>query len=55
MLGSFNIVCLCARNSDWVSYIFGGAEGNEGMGLMGFGLDWASASLTCHEATLDTY
>ncbi|EPT00110.1 OPT oligopeptide transporter [Fomitopsis schrenkii] len=42
LLGSFNIVCLCARNSDWVSYIFGGAEGNEGMGLMGFGLDWAN-------------
>ncbi|KZT74165.1 OPT superfamily oligopeptide transporter [Daedalea quercina L-15889] len=42
LLGSFNIVCLCARNSDWVSYIFGGAEANEGMGLMGFGLDWAN-------------
>lgn len=42
LLGSFNIVCLCARNSNWVSYIFGGAEGNEGMGLMGFGLDWAN-------------
>ncbi|PCH44089.1 peptide transporter MTD1, partial [Wolfiporia cocos MD-104 SS10] len=42
LLGSFNIVCLCARNSNWVSYIFGGAEGNEGMGLMGFGVDWAN-------------
>lgn len=42
LLGSFNIVCLASRNSDWVSYIFGGAEGNEGMGLMGFGLDWAN-------------
>ncbi|PCH38587.1 peptide transporter MTD1 [Wolfiporia cocos MD-104 SS10] len=42
LLGSFNIVCLSARNSNWVSYIFGGAEGNEGMGLMGFGLDWAN-------------
>ncbi|KZT11109.1 OPT oligopeptide transporter [Laetiporus sulphureus 93-53] len=42
LLGSFNIVCLCARNSDWVSYIFGGAEANEGMGMMGFGLDWAN-------------
>ncbi|PCH42585.1 OPT oligopeptide transporter [Wolfiporia cocos MD-104 SS10] len=42
LLGSINIVCLCARNSDWVSYIFGGAEGNEGMGLLGFGVDWAN-------------
>lgn len=42
LLGSFNIVCLSARNSTWVSYIFGGAEGNEGMGLLGFGLDWAN-------------
>ncbi|KAI0925229.1 hypothetical protein AcW2_005905 [Taiwanofungus camphoratus] len=42
LLGSFNIVCLAARHSDWVTYIFGGAEGNEGMGLLGFGLDWAN-------------
>ena len=42
LLGSFNIVCLAVRNSDWVSYIFGGAEANEGMGLLGFGVDWAN-------------
>lgn len=42
LLGSFNIVCLCSRNSDWVSYIFGGAESNEGLGLLGFGVDWAN-------------
>ncbi|PCH43920.1 peptide transporter MTD1 [Wolfiporia cocos MD-104 SS10] len=42
LLGSINIVCLCVRNSDWVSYIFGGAEANEGMGLLGFGVDWAN-------------
>ncbi|KIJ51977.1 hypothetical protein M422DRAFT_776315 [Sphaerobolus stellatus SS14] len=42
LLGSFNIVCLAVRDSNWVSYIFGGAEGNEGMGLLGFGLDWAN-------------
>ncbi|KAH9924915.1 OPT oligopeptide transporter [Fomitopsis serialis] len=42
LLGSFNIVCLASRNSDWVSYIFGGAEANEGMGLLGFGVDWAN-------------
>ncbi|KAL6306111.1 OPT oligopeptide transporter [Sparassis latifolia] len=42
LLGSFNIVCLADRHSDWVSYIFGGAEANEGMGLLGFGLDWAN-------------
>lgn len=44
LLGSFNIVCLAARNSVWVSYIFGGADANEGMGLLGFGLDWANIS-----------
>ncbi|GJJ06767.1 hypothetical protein Clacol_000963 [Clathrus columnatus] len=42
LLGSFNIVCLAARHSVWVTYIFGGADGNEGMGLLGFGLDWAN-------------
>ncbi|KAH9941492.1 OPT oligopeptide transporter [Amylocystis lapponica] len=42
LLGSFNVVCLAARNSDWVSFIFGGAEANEGMGLLGFGVDWAN-------------
>lgn len=42
LLGSFNIVCLAARHSVWVTYIFGGAEANEGMGLLGFGLDWAN-------------
>lgn len=44
LIGSFNIVCLAARNSAWVSWICGGAEANEGMGLGGIGLDWASAS-----------
>ncbi|KAF8587930.1 OPT oligopeptide transporter [Ramaria rubella] len=42
LLGSFNIVCLAVRNSDWVSFIFGGSEANEGMGLLGFGVDWAN-------------
>ncbi len=32
LLGSFNIVCLAARDSTWISYIFGGAEANEGLG-----------------------
>ncbi|TFY64780.1 hypothetical protein EVJ58_g2402 [Rhodofomes roseus] len=54
LLGSFNIVCLCARHSDWVSYIFGGAEGNEGMGLMGFGIDWANITSTPFYAPLST-
>lgn len=44
LLGSFNIVCLCARHSNWVTYIFGGAESNEGLGLLGFGVDWANIS-----------
>jgi hypothetical protein len=42
LLGGFNIVCLAARNTEWVSYVFGGAYGNEGMGLLGFGVDWAN-------------
>ncbi|CCM02024.1 uncharacterized protein FIBRA_04100 [Fibroporia radiculosa] len=54
LLGSFNIVCLCARNSDWVSYIFGGAEGNEGMGLMGFGVDWANIGSSPFYSPLST-
>jgi len=54
LLGSFNIVCLCARNSNWVSYIFGGAEGNEGMGLLGFGVDWANITSTPFYAPLST-
>lgn len=54
LLGSFNIVCLCARHSDWVSYIFGGAEGNEGMGLMGFGVDWANIGSSPFYAPLST-
>ncbi|KAF8522689.1 OPT oligopeptide transporter protein-domain-containing protein, partial [Hysterangium stoloniferum] len=45
LLGSFNIVCLAVRNSDWVTNVFGGSEANEGMGLLSFGLDWASKSL----------
>jgi hypothetical protein len=42
LLGGFNIVCLAAQHTEWVSYVFGGANGNEGMGLLGFGLDWAN-------------
>jgi len=54
LLGSFNIVCLCARNSDWVSYIFGGAEANEGMGLLGFGVDWVNITSQPFYAPLAT-
>jgi hypothetical protein len=42
LLGGFNVVCLAARHSDWVTFIFGGSNGNEGMGLLGFGIDWAN-------------
>ncbi|KAF8521458.1 OPT oligopeptide transporter protein-domain-containing protein [Hysterangium stoloniferum] len=42
LLGSFNIVCLAVRNSDWVTNVFGGSSANEGMGLLSFGLDWAN-------------
>jgi hypothetical protein len=42
LLGGFNIVCLAARNTEWVSYVFGGANANEGLGLLGMGLDWAN-------------
>ncbi|KAF8526881.1 OPT oligopeptide transporter [Hysterangium stoloniferum] len=54
LLGSFNIVCLAARDSAWVSYIFGGAEANEGMGLLGFGLDWANITSSPFYSPLST-
>ncbi|KAF7351730.1 Oligopeptide transporter 3 [Mycena sanguinolenta] len=39
-LTGISIVCLASRKSAWVSRIFGGAAGNEGLGLFALCLDW---------------
>lgn len=40
MLIGFSIPCLAAPKSAWVSRLFGGANGNEGLGLLGICFDW---------------
>ncbi|KIK66315.1 hypothetical protein GYMLUDRAFT_93594 [Collybiopsis luxurians FD-317 M1] len=40
LLTGFSIFCLARRNSAWVTRIFGGAAGNEGLGLFSFCFDW---------------
>ncbi|KAI0628167.1 OPT oligopeptide transporter [Trametes polyzona] len=39
-LTGISIVCLAAQKSPWVTRIFGGAAGNEGLGLFAISLDW---------------
>ncbi|KAJ6519993.1 OPT oligopeptide transporter [Mycena sanguinolenta] len=39
-LTGVSIFCLARRNSPWVTRIFGGAAGNEGLGLFSICLDW---------------
>ncbi|CAK5280284.1 unnamed protein product [Mycena citricolor] len=39
-LTGISIVCLARQNSAWVTRIFGGAAGNEGLGLFSICLDW---------------
>ncbi|KAJ6631858.1 peptide transporter MTD1 [Mycena sp. CBHHK59/15] len=39
-LTGISIFCLAKRNSPWVSRIFGGAAGNEGLGVFALCLDW---------------
>ncbi|GAA5965378.1 hypothetical protein JCM8115_002013 [Rhodotorula mucilaginosa] len=39
-LTGISIVCLARRNSPWVTRIFGGSNGNEGLGLFSICLDW---------------
>ncbi|KAL8280305.1 hypothetical protein RQP46_007222 [Phenoliferia psychrophenolica] len=34
------VICLAKRNSPWVTRIFGGSNGNEGLGLFSLCLDW---------------
>ncbi len=36
----FSIFCLARRDSAWVTRIFGGAAGNEGLGLFSLCFDW---------------
>ncbi|KAI0691079.1 OPT oligopeptide transporter [Cerioporus squamosus] len=39
-LTGISIICLASRHSAWVTRIFGGAAGNEGLGLFAISLDW---------------
>ncbi|KAJ7786495.1 OPT oligopeptide transporter [Mycena metata] len=39
-LTGISIFCLARQNSPWVTRIFGGAAGNEGLGLFSICLDW---------------
>ncbi|KAH8919014.1 OPT superfamily oligopeptide transporter [Atractiella rhizophila] len=39
-LTGISIFCLARQNSPWVTRIFGGAAGNEGLGLFAICLDW---------------
>ncbi|KAI0334676.1 OPT oligopeptide transporter [Cubamyces sp. BRFM 1775] len=39
-LTGISIICLADRKSAWVTRIFGGAAGNEGLGLFALSLDW---------------
>uniref|UniRef100_A0A8H7XV56 Peptide transporter MTD1 n=1 Tax=Psilocybe cubensis TaxID=181762 RepID=A0A8H7XV56_PSICU len=39
-LTGISIFCLAKRDSAWVSRIFGGAAGNEGLGMFSLCLDW---------------
>ncbi|KAJ7293747.1 OPT oligopeptide transporter [Mycena rebaudengoi] len=39
-LTGISIFCLARQNSAWVTRIFGGAAGNEGLGLFSICLDW---------------
>ena len=45
LLNGINIVCLATQKApanaqNVITNIFGGAEANEGLGLLGFSLDW---------------
>ncbi|KAH9889084.1 OPT oligopeptide transporter [Cubamyces lactineus] len=39
-LTGISIICLADQKSAWVTRIFGGAAGNEGLGLFALSLDW---------------
>jgi hypothetical protein len=46
LLTGFSIICLAAPNNAAVSRVFGGSNGNEGLGLLSICLDWqVSANL----------
>ena len=40
-LTGVSIFCLAKQNSAWFTRIFGGAAGNEGLGLFSLCFDWA--------------
>lgn len=39
-LTGISIFCLAKRDSPWVTRIFGGSNGNEGLGMLSISLDW---------------
>lgn len=39
-LTGVSIICLAAQKSPWVTRVFGGAAGNEGLGLFALCFDW---------------
>ncbi|KAF9246168.1 OPT oligopeptide transporter [Melanogaster broomeanus] len=45
LLTGFSIFCLAAPNNAAVSRVFGGSNGNEGLGLLSIGLDWQYISI----------
>lgn len=45
LLNGFNIICLATQKApgkavDVITNLFGGADGNEGLGFMNFSFDW---------------
>lgn len=40
LLNGISIFCLADQHSAWFTRIFGGAAGNEGLGLFAISLDW---------------
>lgn len=40
LLNGFSIFCLANQNSAWFTRIFGGAAGNEGLGMFAISTDW---------------
>jgi hypothetical protein len=40
LLTGFSIICLAAPNNAAVSRVFGGSNGNEGLGLLSICFDW---------------
>lgn len=50
LLTGFSIICLAAPNNAAVSRVFGGSNGNEGLGLLSICFDWQVSVDTNSEA-----